>query len=237
MRTVQQEVKSNWFEDSQFGLDKWKKYVNSFGIGVDLTSDLSGAKAGRVPDSKYYNKKFRRWNAETVFSLGIGQGELGITPLQSANVAAIIANKGYYYIPHIIKKIGEGNHTIELNEKYTVKQRTLVNSKHFPPVIEAMEAVVKSGTAARSFIPDISICGKTGTVQNPHGEDHSAFIAFAPKNNPVIAISAYVENAGGGSVMAAPISSLAIEKYIRGSISENRKYLEESIINTKLIGN
>ena len=235
MRTVQQNEKKNWFEDSQYGLDKWKKYVNSFGIGMELSTDIYGEKKGFVPDSKYYNKKFRRWDSETVFSLGIGQGELGITPLQSANSVAIIANRGYYYTPHIIKEIGDKDDSYEIDEKYLLKNRAMIDKKHYDVVINAMEAVVESGTARRSKIEDIAICGKTGTVQNPHGEDHSTFIAFAPKNNPSIAISVYVENAGGGSAFAAPIASLAIEKYIRGHISEKRKFLEQQILSKNLI--
>jgi len=236
MKTVQQNVKSNWKLDTKYGLEKWKTYVNSFGIGVHLASDIYGEKAGFVPDSSYYNKKFGSWNSETIFSLGIGQGELGITPLQSANAAAIIANRGYYYTPHIIKEIGSTNDEHKIDEKFTLKNRCLVNKEHFEAVIDGMEEVVTAGTARRSLIPGIKMCGKTGTVQNPHGEDNSAFIAFAPRETPTIAISVYVENGGGGSAVAAPIASLAIEKYIRGNIAESRKYLEKQILNINLLG-
>jgi len=168
--------------------------------------------------------------------LGIGQGELGITPLQSANAAAIIANRGFYYTPHIIKEIGTASDEHTIDERFTLKNRCMVDKQHFEAVIDAMEAVVTAGTARRSLIPNIKMCGKTGTVQNPHGEDNSAFIAFAPRDNPSIAISVYVENAGGGSAVAAPIASLAIEKYINGNIADSRKFLEKQILNINLLG-
>ena len=148
---------------------------------------------------------------------------------------SIIANRGYYYTPHIIKEIGDKNDEYEIEEKYLLKNRALIDKKHYDVVIDAMEEVVQSGTARWSKIPDITICGKTGTVQNPHGEDNSTFIAFAPKNNPSIAISVYVENAGDGGALAAPIASLAIEKYIRGHIADNRKYMEQYVLNKKLL--
>ncbi|MFK7900415.1 MAG: penicillin-binding protein 2 [Cyclobacteriaceae bacterium] len=236
MKTVQQGVKEDWRKDSQYGLDRWKKMVNSFGLGTDLNTDISGEKKGFVPNSAYYNKKFGRWSAETIFSLGIGQGELGATPLQLANIAAIIANKGFYYIPHIIKKIGVGNKQIPIDERFTKKHYTMVEKQHFPIVIEGMERVVSPGGTARlAIIPDITVCGKTGTAQNPHGDDHSVFIAFAPKHNPVIAICTFVENIGAGGEAAAPISSLVMEKYIRGSIIDSRKWIETYVKNKKTI--
>jgi len=161
--------------------------------------------------------------------MAIGQGEVGTTPLQMANVCAAIANRGYYYIPHVVKKINE-NDSIE--KRFYQKQIINIDSKNFEPVIDGMEMVVKAGTGVSAFIPNITICGKTGTAENPHGPDHSIFLAFAPKENPKIAIVVFVENAGFGSTYAAPIASLMIEKYLTDSIT--RPHVEERIRNTKL---
>jgi len=154
-------------------------------------------------------------------------------PLQLANFAAILANRGHYYIPHVVRAI---NDTTLVDIKYRTKQKTTVDEKYFPFVVNAMEDVVRAGTARRARIDDIVVCGKTGTVQNPHGEDHSVFIAFAPKDNPKIAIAVVVENAGFGGTWAAPIASLMIEKYINDTISDrNVKYKEQRIIELNLI--
>jgi penicillin-binding protein 2 len=157
--------------------------------------------------------------------LSIGQGELGFTPLQIANMTAAIANRGYYIIPHIVKSITDD----KIDDKYKEKHYVGISAEYFPPVIDAMQKVVDAGTATVAHFEDIPICGKTGTAQNPHGEDHSIFIAFAPKDKPKIAIAVYIENAGFGSTWAAPIASLMIEKYITGKVT--RPWLEERMFN------
>jgi penicillin-binding protein 2 len=163
--------------------------------------------------------------------MAIGQGEVGLTPLQMANMCVVIANRGYYYTPHAIRKI-EGS---ELDEKYLIKNKCTVETKYFSPVIEGMRLVYESGTARGSRIPGIEICGKTGTSQNPHGEDHSIFIAFAPRENPKIAISVIVENGGYGSRYAAPIASLMIEKYINPDSTSVRPDLMGRMLEANLM--
>lgn len=215
----------------------WREYVTSFGFGQKLNSDINDEIKGFVPKSTYYDKYYKKghWSALTVISLAIGQGELGITPLQMANLSCIMANRGYYYIPHIIKKIDKG---IQIPQKFEIKHFTKIKTKYFQTVVDGMELVVNGGagsTAHIAKIDSITVCGKTGTAQNPHGKDHSIFIAFAPKDNPKIAIAVYVENGGFGSTWAAPIASLMIEKYLNKKISNKRKYLENYILNGNLI--
>jgi len=214
------------------GFRVWEKHVRSFGLGQLLGTDLSNELAGLVPTVEYYDRYHGegRWKSLTVISLAIGQGELGVTPLQMANLAAIIGNKGYYFTPHIVRTI-EGHD--EFRSMFNKKIYTTISRKHFDIVIEGMARAVESGTARLSKIDSIAFCGKTGTAQNPHGEDHSIFMAFAPRDNPQIAIAVYVENAGGGSKYAAPVPSLMIEKYLADSISRPR--IEERIMNTNLV--
>jgi penicillin-binding protein 2 len=181
--------------------------------------------------STYYNKYYGigRWNYLTVISLSIGQGELGITPLQMANMSATIANRGYYYTPHVLKSVKGSN----IANKYLVKHQTTIDPEYFEIAIDGMDLAVNGGagsTARIAKIPDIIVCGKTGTAQNPFGEDHSIFIAFAPRDNPQIAIAVYVENTGFGATWAAPVASLMIEKYLKAEIS--RPWLEAHIINS-----
>ncbi len=211
----------------------WREAVMSFGIGKKLHYDIPYEKLGNVPSVKYYDKVFGkdRWYASTVISLGIGQAELTAVPIQLANVMCIIANRGYYYIPHIIKGVGYEKY---LDSTFKVKHYAYVTeNEYYERVIHAMEKVVEAGTATLAKIPDIKICGKTGTAQNPHGKDHALFFAFAPKDNPKIAISVIVENAGFGGVWAAPIASLMIEKYLKGTIS--RPDLEKRMVEANLI--
>ncbi len=189
---------------------------------------------GNIPTSEYYDKIYSEghWNALTIRSLAIGQGEILITPLQLANVVVVIANKGFYYPPHLVTAIGtEGNRIKEFNEK----TETTIDPKHFKVIQEAMLNVFEGehGTARWAKLEGVHICGKTGTVQNPHGKDHSMFIAFAPKDDPEIAISVIVENSGYGSTWAAPIASLLIEKYLNDTIS--RPYIEKRILESNLI--
>ncbi|MFO8054559.1 MAG: penicillin-binding transpeptidase domain-containing protein, partial [Bacteroidales bacterium] len=209
----------------------WRRMVLQFGLGQSLGIDLQNVKPGYIPSPAFYDRWYgkNRWAFSTIYSLGIGQGEVEITPLQMANMAATIANRGFYIDPHLVKKIGGQ----AANQKALEPQQTNINRTYFDYVTEAMRAVVEDpgGTARRAKIPDITVCGKTGTVQNPHGENHSVFMAFAPKNNPQIAVAVYVENAGYGGSWAAPVASLMIEKYLTDSIQ--RTQVEERILNKK----
>lgn len=218
------------------GMDRLAEHLHSWGLGARLGVDIPNEASGHVPTAAYYNKKHGKgmWKFSTAVSVGIGQGELLITPLQMANMAAIIANRGYYYIPHFAKEF-EGDTTGTL-DRFKERHYTKVHPMHFEPVVDGMARVVTAGTGARSKIPDITMCGKTGTVENNKGKDHSTFIAFAPKDNPKIAIAVYVENGGFGSTYAAPISSLMIEKYMKRSIeSKQRKSLEKRMLEADLI--
>ena len=212
------------------GMDQWEKYVRSFGFGSPLGIDLHGEKDGNVPDKREYDIIYgkNRWNWRTIYSIAIGQGEFSVTPLQMANLACIMANKGHYYRPHLVTSIGDKKIVFQDS---LFKRETLVDSVHFEVVHNGMQAVLEEegGTALRSRITDVVVCGKTGTSQNPHGDDHSVFIAFAPRQNPKIAIAVFVENAGGGGGTAAPIATLMIEKYLKKSVE--RKALELEMIN------
>ncbi|SFG45091.1 penicillin-binding protein 2 [Algoriphagus hitonicola] len=226
-RMINREVSSNTYKDTEIGLNDWREKVMKFGLGTSLGIDITGELGGDVPSSKLYDKFYGegRWKYSTIYSLSIGQGELQVTPLQMANLAAIFANKGYYYSPHLIKAIN-GDQT-QIPEKYRIKNEVGVDAHHFDMVQDAM-AEALYGTANRAIIQDIVIAGKTGTAQNPHGEDHSVFVAFAPKDDPKIAIAVYVENAGWGGRAAASTASLMIEKYLRGMIT--RPALEEYVL-------
>ena len=213
------------------GFDVWRKYVESFGFGRKLGSDFLGEGNGYVPDRAYYDRVYRgSWNSLTVLSLSIGQGELGCTPLQMANLAAIIANRGYYYIPHIVKKI-EGQDS--LDRRFYERHYTMVEPKYFEPIVEGMwRGVHVDGTSRMARLDGWDVCGKTGTAQNPHGRDHSTFLSFAPKDNPKIAISVYVENGGFGATTALPIASLLEEYYLTDTVK--RPQLVEYIKNMKI---
>ncbi|WP_268035520.1 penicillin-binding protein 2 [Algoriphagus sp. PAP.12] len=217
-RMINREVSSNTFKDTEIGLDDWREKVLKFGLGGRLGVDIVGEKGGDVPSSRLYDKFYGegRWKYSTIYSLSIGQGELQVTPLQMANLAAVFANKGYYYTPHLIKAV-DGDPS-QIPAQYRVKNEVGVDAHHFDMVQDAM-AEALYGTATRAIIKDLVIAGKTGTAQNPHGEDHSVFVAFAPKDDPKIAIAVYVENAGWGGRAAASTASLMIEKYIKGDIT------------------
>ncbi|HEY8931520.1 MAG TPA: penicillin-binding protein 2 [Mucilaginibacter sp.] len=197
----------------------WRDNVKKFGLGSRLDLDVPGESRGNVPTPLYYDNIYRKggWRSSTIINLAIGQGELLATPLQLANLECTIANKGFYYKPHLIKAIGAHN---VIKKEYLEKNYVGIDSTYFDPVINGMQRVVESGTAIRSKIPGIIMCGKTGTAQNPHGEAHSVFVAFAPRENPKIAIAVVVENSGEGAHWAAPIASFIVEKYLRGSISQ-----------------
>lgn len=227
-------IDKNGFSKADKGLDTLVMHLDAFGLGRKLGVDLPNELTGNVPTSAYYDKLYRKgaWKSPTIISLGIGQGELLVTPLQMANFTAIIANRGSYYTPHIAKKF-RGD-TTQIPLKYRTKRNTLIEPRHFIPVVNGMEDVTLAGTARIAQIEGIQVCGKTGTAENPHGEDHSVFVAFAPKNNPKIAIAVFVENGGYGSRYAAPIASLMMERYLKGKIAENRKYLEKRMFEANL---
>jgi penicillin-binding protein 2 len=229
-------LESPQFGSVQEGYIQWRKDVTSFGFGDRLGVDLPNEKTGSIPTNEYYQKKYReKWRSLNIISLAIGQGELQITPMQMANMVAVIANRGYYYIPHIIKSIGDEH---GLGKKYQEKHYATIDSSYFIPVIDGMEMVVSGGegsTGTLAAIKDIRVCGKTGTVQNSDEADHSVFVAFAPRENPKIAIVVYVENGVWGSRYGAPISGLMIEKYLNGEIADNKKWLEKRMLDADLI--
>lgn len=226
------------YSDIGEALDVWNSYVRSFGFGRKLGSDFPAELGGTIPDSKYYNKVYGKggWKATTIISLSIGQGEIGCTPLHLANLCATIANRGFYYIPHIVK---DSEH-VTIDGKYKERQYTMVDTVHFPKVVQGMYRAVNSGfgsggTASIAEVKGLDICGKTGTAQNPRGDDNSVFICFAPKDNPKIAVAAYVENGSFGARWAAPIASLLVEKYLNGEIGESRKALETRVLEGNLM--
>ena len=226
---INQNKNLNTYVDSRIGLEEWSKYVKMFGLGSNLNFTTSSVSKGFVPSPTYYNSYYgiNRWKFSNIYSLSIGQGELLVTPLQMANFAAIMANRGYYYNPNIV---------LEIDEKKIAQPNLIdidIDEKHFEYVIDAMEEVVNSGSARRAYSKDLLLCGKTSTVENPFGYDHSGFIGFAPKSNPKIAIAAYIENSGWGGRAAASISSLVVEKYIFGDIK--RKWLETYVLNGDFI--
>lgn len=236
-------VMRNILENRKYGsqaeaLDKWHDYVSSFGFGHKLGSDFPAELGGTIPTSNYYNKIYGKggWKFTTVISISIGQGEIGVTPLQIANMCATVANRGYYYIPHIVKD----SDSLRIDDKFREKQYTMVDTTNFKKVIKGMWKAVNSGfgsggTASIAAVEGLDICGKTGTAQNPRGADNSVFICFAPMDNPKIAVAAYVENAGFGATWSAPIASLLVEKYLTGQISDERKPLEERMLNGDLM--
>ena len=219
-------------------LDKWNEYVKSFGFGKKLGSDFPSELGGYIPTSKLYNKFYGkgRWKATTIISLSIGQGEIGCTPLHMANMCAIMANRGWYKTPHIIK---DSEH-VKIDDRFNQRNYTMVDTVHFHRVVNGMYRAVNSGfgsggTASIAAVPGLEICGKTGTAQNPHGDDHSVFICFAPKDNPKIAVAAFVENGGFGATWAAPIASLLTEKYLTGEIRPEREWLEDRVLEGNLL--
>ena len=209
-------------EDTRIGLQAWHDKLGEFGLGHKTGVDLPFEKNGLIPSPAYYDKNYyiKEWRLPNVYSIGIGQGEVLVTPVQLATQASAIANRGWYYTPHLVKQIGDSTlqydrHVVDIEKAY------------FDYVARAMSQIY---TASLAKHPDIVICGKTGTAQNPHGEDHSVFMAFAPLENPKIAISVYVENAGFGGSWAAPIASLMIEKYLKGEIDQKRVWLENYVL-------
>jgi len=219
----------------QLDYQRWFNNIVRFGLNRKLGIDIKNEKRGYVPDTGYYNRMYNgQWRPTTVISLGIGQGEILTTPLQMANSYCAIANRGYYISPHLIKMIGQNGKLMPNTAKMT-KIQVPISATNFDHVINGLESVVQRGTARSSKIDGISLCGKTGTAQNPHGEDHSIFVGFAPKDDPKIVVACIVENGGGGGGLAAPIVSLLVEKYLNGSISSARQSKYNSIKNRHLI--
>ena len=234
LRTILENPKYASTEDAY---NHWREMVMSFGFGNKLGSDFPSELSGNIPSADFYNKRYRKghWRFPTIVSLSIGQGEILTTPLQIANLAAIMANRGYYYIPHVVK----ASEKVQIDPKYYEKQYTKVDSVYFPRMVHGMWKAVNTfgdgATANVAYVQGLDICGKTGTAQNPHGKDNSVFICFAPMDNPKIAVAAYIENAGFGASWASPIASLMVEKYLRGEVGDNRKDLEARVMRTKLI--
>lgn len=215
------------FRDSREGLAAWHKLVVTFGFGSPLGIDLPNEKGGLMPSVPYYDRAYRNrpWKFSNIYSIAIGEGENLVVPIQMANFASTVANRGYYYTPHLVKSIGNSGKPLE---QFQVKHMVPIDSLNFEVAVDAMESVVTSGTALRANLKDIVVCGKTGSVQNDPNPEHSVFIAFAPKVNPKIAISVYVEYSGMGGRAAATIAGLMIEKYLKGKVSRN--YLEDYVL-------
>lgn len=227
-RMLNQGVSNDPFEDTRIGLAEWEKHMKSFGLGKPLGIDLPNEKGGLVPSPAYYDRAYggRPWKFSNIYSIAIGEGENLVVPLQMANFVSIIANRGYYYTPHLVRSIGKTGIPLP---QYQEKQYTSIDPEHFQVAVDAMERVVAAGTGQyRAKLKDIIVCGKTGTVQNDPLPDHSVFIAFAPKDNPKIAVSVYVEDAGQGARAAASIASLMIEKYLIGET--HRPIIEEYVL-------
>ena len=218
------------YGDVKLGYAALEKHLRSFGLGSQLNIDLLGESRGNIPSVEQLNRRHGdRWKSSTVISLSIGQGEILLTPLQICNVAAILANRGWYYAPHLVKKI-DGFKDTAWDRKYKIKKFTTINPMYFATVIDGMSDVTKpGGTANGTGINGIEICAKTGTAQNPHGKDHSIYMAFAPKDNPKIAIAVLVENGGFGATWAAPIANLMIEKYLKPGTETSKPDMEERI--------
>lgn len=225
------------YNDVRKAYDQWRKHVVSMGFSKKLAHEFGEEKSGFIPTSDYYEKyvfKGSRWRALPIISIAIGQGEILTTPMQMANYTAILANRGSYFLPHVVKEIENS----KIARIYTTRNYTTIDSVNYTKIIDGMEDVFswdENGTARFSSVPGIKICGKTGTAENPHGKDHSIFIAFAPRENPTIALAVYVENGVWGSRYAAPISSLLIEKYLNGEIQEGRKNIEEQMLKANLL--
>lgn len=231
-RVVQQTNPKTGKIDSKYGLMLWNEAAKRMGFGTRLDIDLPNVRKGYIPDTTFYNKWYPSgWNFHTIYSNSIGQGEVGVNPLQMANFAALVANRGWYITPHLVRSYGDEKQR-EKFVKYSQKNYSFIASSYWDLAVEGMWGVVHEagGTARRAMIDDIAVCGKTGTAENI-GEDHSVFISFAPKTNPKIAVAVYIENArGGGGTWAAPIASLVIEKYIKGEVE--RKEMEQMYMET-----
>ncbi len=225
-------IDRNHYPSTRAGFNVWRNHAMSLGLGTRFESDLPYGYTGNIPTAEHYDRLHGkdRWKALSIISLAIGQGEILLTPVQLANLAAIVANRGFYITPHIVKAIGASDSLIKPMMR---RHQTSISKRYFEPVTKGMRDVVLAGTARNAAIPDIAVCGKTGTAQNPHGPNHSIFIAFAPMDDPKIAIAVVVENSGYGSTWASPIASLMIEKYLKREIS--RPDLENRMKNGNLM--
>lgn len=225
--------KRSKYGSSANAFEVWKKHLVSLGYGYKLGVDLPHESRGFIPNEKFYNKIYGEghWSANTIISVSIGQGEILATPLQIANLSATIANRGWYITPHVVKEIQDTT----LSPEYIQKHQPTIDAKYFEDVAEGMRMAVTGGTCRLANLPNIEVCGKTGTAQNPHGRDHSAFIGFAPYRDPKIAVCVYVENAGFGATYGVPIGSLVIEKYLNGFISPERKHIETRMLESNTI--
>jgi penicillin-binding protein 2 len=232
-RIIEQGRDKNRFKDAALGLSEWREHMLGFGLGQKPAIDLPALKGGSIPSVSLYDRIYGKeaWAFSTIYSVSIGQGEVLVVPAQMANLAAIFANKGWYYDPHVVRAIGSPDSVVFHGEKH----HTGISAQWFPLVDEAMRRVVneEGGTARGARIPGITVCGKTGTAENPHGKDHAVFIAYAPMENPRIAMAVYVENSGFGGTWAAPIASLLMEEYLTDSIS--RPEVEKRMLEADLI--
>jgi penicillin-binding protein 2 len=236
VQTFRNSLDSRNFHSTSEAYATWQQYCNSFGLGMKTGVDLPSEVNGNIPSVKYYDRIYgaNRWRFATIISLGIGQGEILVTPIQMANLYACIGNKGHYITPHIVKKVTDpvsGKDVTPVHQRH----QCLVDEKNFYPVNEGLFQVVEAGTARSAHVEGITLCGKTGTAQNPHGDNHSMFAGFAPKDNPKIAIAVVVENGGYGADYAAPIASLIVEKYLNDTIQTKRLPLQEKMINGNLL--
>ncbi|MBR0023491.1 MAG: penicillin-binding protein 2 [Muribaculaceae bacterium] len=227
-------LKNHKYENLDSAFTVWKNYMVEMGYGYKLNIDLPAESRGFIPNAKFYNEHLGegKWGANTVISIAIGQGEIMATPLQIANLSATIANRGYYFTPHVVKQIRD----VGISKEYTQQHRPHINREYYENVVTGMRMAVTGGTCKGANLPGLDVCGKTGTVQNPHGRDHSVFMGFAPKEDPKIAICVYVENAGFGAQVAVPLGAMVLERYLRGESDEietraskwSDKWLEES---------
>lgn len=214
--------------------DVWRDHMVNMGFGYPLGVDLPSEKRGFIPNSKFYSNVFgtERWHAHNIISIAIGQGEILSTPLQIANLGAMIANRGFYYTPHVVKE-RKGD---ALESTYTTRHESGINREHFELMVAGMADAVSHGTArGANLTPHVEVCGKTGTSQNPHGDDHSLFLGFAPKDNPQVAIAVVVENGRFGATNAVPVARLMLQKFFMGEVPEGDKWLEDMIINREIL--
>jgi penicillin-binding protein 2 len=215
----------------QEAMDTWRDHMVSQGFGYPLGVDLPGEKRGMIPNSTYYDKTYKGWwNAFSVISIAIGQGEVTLSPIQICNLATTIANRGYFYTPHVVKKIKD----TPLDSLYLTPRRTGIDPQYYEPIVEGMRLAVTGGTCRGANLPDIAVCGKTGTAQNS-GKDHSIFMGFAPMEDPKVAILVFIENGGFGAAYAVPTGRLMIEKYLKREISDQDKWIEDRLKNATIL--